>query len=288
MIYSEKYNRKAHGAWLILILGMFLLGVAGQAGAMELTADQKMTILREAEAAFNRGWQRLPDKPVAARLDFQEAARKYQLLADSGVSTGQLYYNLGNAYLQVEKVGKAIANYKRAGQLLGPNQQLEENLRYARSLCNGARGETDKNVSTFLDGWNRHFPTSTKLWCGVGAWLIFWAAMIARLLLKKKIRWRYILACSAVVFAVMAGSVGYEVLTLAGQTQGVVTVSAAPVLRGNGEGFAKKFKEPLTEGREFKVMEQRGDWLHIKFDDDKTGWINAAKAEIIKPRSWQS
>ncbi len=285
MTYSNKFFNKTRIIISAALAGVVLLGLVDRAGAMELSVTQKADILAEAETAFDRGSATLPTNPVSARSDFQEAASKYQLLVDSGVNTGELFYNLGNAYLKADQLGLAIANYKRACLLLGPNQQLEENLRYARSLCKSNNTNEDKKMSSLLNDWNQHFSASTRVWLGLVAWLVFWSALIARLFIKEKFRWRYVLAVSVIIFTTMAGSVGYETFMQAKNTQGVVTASSAPVLKGNGEGFAKKFKEPLTEGTEFHVMEHRGQWLHIKLADDKTGWINAAKAEVIKPRS---
>ncbi len=273
----------------LILAGVVMLSGIATAGAMDLSDRQKSEILAEAEACFDRGSKTLPANPISARKDFAAAAEKYQLLINSSADTGLMFYNLANAQLQAGYTGKAIANYKRSAQLMGPDKQLEQNLRYARSLRDGQKLEQTSDVSSVLDSLGRNFPVTTQLWCGVGAWAIFWIAMIVRLIVKKtiapKFRSRYILASSAIVFAVMAGSVGYEVLTSARQVQGVVTADSARVLKGNGEGFAPKFKEPITEGAEFNVLQQRGNWLKIKLSDGKTGWIKAQNADIIKPRT---
>ena len=58
-----------------------------------------------------------------------------QGLIDDGVDNGKLYYNLGNAQLQIGDLGQAIVSYRRAERLIPNDSNLRENLRFARSLC---------------------------------------------------------------------------------------------------------------------------------------------------------
>ncbi len=46
--------------------------------------------------------------------NFSEAAQIYQKLVDEGYEGTALYYNLGNAYYRLNKIGYAILNYERA------------------------------------------------------------------------------------------------------------------------------------------------------------------------------
>ena len=46
----------------------------------------------------------------------------------------ELYVNIGNAALQAERLGPAIAAYRRALALVPQQAQAQQNLAYARSL----------------------------------------------------------------------------------------------------------------------------------------------------------
>ena len=59
--------------------------------------------------------------------------QKYQTLVDSGVQNSQLYFNLGNAYVQSDSVGRAIANYQRAAKLRPLDFKISRNLDFALS-----------------------------------------------------------------------------------------------------------------------------------------------------------
>ena len=84
---------------------------------VELGESQKMTLLDEANEEYQRGLKSKENDAAEARSAFATAAQKYQLLADSGVHNAGLYFNLGNAYLQSDSLGRAIANYERSRKL---------------------------------------------------------------------------------------------------------------------------------------------------------------------------
>ncbi len=86
------------------------------------------------------------------------------------------------------------------------------------------------------------------------------------------------------VFLLSAGACIYQWSWTSNKCQGVIVGQNVTVRKGNGEGFALKFKEILPEGTEFQVLEQRGKWILAKLPDGKTGWINSDYTEVIEPR----
>jgi uncharacterized protein YgiM (DUF1202 family) len=60
--------------------------------------------------------------------------------------------------------------------------------------------------------------------------------------------------------------------------QGVTTSDGVMVRKGNGDGFDPQFAEPLSQGVEFRVLQQRPGWLLIRLGDGKSGWISATQA----------
>ncbi len=85
---------------------------------VELTAAQRRTILAEAGEIYDRALALTKSDSAESNDLFTTAAEKYQLLVDSGIHNSRLYLNLGNAYLQSNRLGKAIANYERANCLI--------------------------------------------------------------------------------------------------------------------------------------------------------------------------
>ena len=54
----------------------------------------------------------------------------------------------------------------------------------------------------------------------------------------------------------------------------------AAARKGNSESYAPSFQEPLKEGTEFVVLEERGDWVHMSLSGDLSGWIRQAEAVL--------
>ena len=55
--------------------------------------------------------------------------------------------------------------------------------------------------------------------------------------------------------------------------------------KGDGEGFAKSFVEPLHAGTEFELVEQRGRWYHVELADGRRCWVPIDSAGIVNEHS---
>jgi SH3-like domain-containing protein len=53
------------------------------------------------------------------------------------------------------------------------------------------------------------------------------------------------------------------------------------VRKGNGEGYDPQFEQPLHDGIEFRVIEQRGGWLRIELADGNQGWVRSREVELF-------
>ncbi|MCB0570031.1 MAG: tetratricopeptide repeat protein, partial [Phaeodactylibacter sp.] len=103
------YRRFRFAAMLFLLLGMAPAIIA-----------QPLQQLEEANQAFL-------DK------NFEEAIGLYESILQDGYYAPGLYYNLGNAYFRVGKLGKAILHYERALKWSPDDEQVLQNLEIARS-----------------------------------------------------------------------------------------------------------------------------------------------------------
>ena len=65
--------------------------------------------------------------------NFAQAAEAYRQVADAGYESPVLYYNLGNSYYRLGKIGYAILNYERAQKLAPGDDDITHNLALANS-----------------------------------------------------------------------------------------------------------------------------------------------------------
>ncbi|MCD4825023.1 MAG: hypothetical protein K8S55_10460 [Phycisphaerae bacterium] len=276
----------------ILVLVAFVLpATAAQrpTGAIDLSTVQQAKILSEAQTAFDEGSSVLPADPQAAKKLFATAAEKYRLLAEGGLRNGKLEYNLANACLQSGQTGKAITGYLWARQMLGDDGCVVANLRYARSLRDAeAPAKPAVSLGDTLARWNRSLSLAVRFWIGMGAWGVFWTAWGAAVLIRR-FKWRYVIVPAAIVVVLAGASVAWELSARWNHWQGVVITDNVVVRKGNGEGFAPKFVAKISDGTEFNLLERRGRWLCVQFNDGRTGWIDDDEAAVIPPREklWQ-
>ena len=67
------------------------------------------------------------------RGDYNEAIAQYEAVLADGLTSADLYYNLGNAYYRTNQMGAAILNYERALRLKPAMSDARENLALAES-----------------------------------------------------------------------------------------------------------------------------------------------------------
>ena len=69
------------------------------------------------------------------KRDYVKAVEDYVAILDMGLESGPLYYNIGNGFLRLGKVGYAILCYEKASRLMPQDSDLKANMAYARSLA---------------------------------------------------------------------------------------------------------------------------------------------------------
>lgn len=240
-----------------------------------------MAILEQALSDFEEGLGELESDPDRAAELLRGSAEGFEAVIDGGVVNGRLYYNLGNAYLQLGELGKAIANYRRAERLIPNDDQLRTNLEYARGLrrnrIEAAGGRTLLHTLFF---WHYRLALKTRFLAGLVMYVLFWLVLIVRPFVRQ-----VGLRLAAVVLAV--GWLTFGVSTLAewqveSRIQpGVIVAEEVVVRKGNSDSYEAQFTQLLHPGVEFTLIERRGDWLRIELPDGNDGWIRAGQAELI-------
>tara|TARA_B100002052_G_C15843281_1_gene581225 strand:- start:601 stop:1446 length:846 start_codon:yes stop_codon:yes gene_type:complete len=249
--------------------------------AEEFTRSQQETILAEAQSLYDEATKLVRTDPEAADSSFRDSAERFQLLVDDGIVNGALYYDLGNAYFQAGDLGQAIANYLRANQLIPNDPRLDANLAHARTLV---RPQVVKEGSDALlhrlTFWHHGWPIQWRLIIFGIAWVGLWIALLVRTNIRYP-GFRWILGtttAAAIAFGLSSLLTMTEHSTL---ERGVLIKDEVVVRKGNADSFSPQFEEPVNQGLEFRVLEQRPEWLHIELMNGQSGWIPKSDAEII-------
>jgi hypothetical protein len=174
-----------------------------------------------------------------------------------------------------------VLHYREAERYMPGDPRLEHNLTYARSLRSDQIAPSGERalVSTLL-AWHTNTPVRLRFGITMMAWLAFWVIMFIRMR-RLSSGWGWLALLSALVWVVGGASVAVEALTDGGGREGVLIADDVVVRKGNGTGFEPQFEQPINDGVEFRVLGERGGWLHIELPDGKSGWIDGDQAEII-------
>ena len=247
--------------------------------------DTVATELQAAQTAYDQGVESARTDPAAAQKYFAQAANGFDKVVKSGVTNGKLLYNLGNAQVQAKQIGSGIGSYLQAQRIMPGDSQLQSNLAHARSLVKDRFDSGGGILMEDVSDWWHLISFNSRLTLAGMFWIAAWS--IAAFLLHQPTAARHetarVLVRRAAWGLAMCGVIlGATVLSdiTAAQLwpQGVTTSDGVMVRKGNGDGFDPQFAEPLSQGVEFRVLQQRPGWLLIRLGDGKTGWISATQA----------
>jgi hypothetical protein len=237
-----------------------------------LSQERLYALLSEANAAFQ---QANAADPNAAQPSYDKAVLLYEKIIDQGgVRNAGLYYNLANAYLLKDDVGRAILNYRRAERLDGSDLNIKKNLAFARSrrIDRVETGAQERVLET-LFFWHYDLSPRTRL---LLACLAFASLCIAGTVMVWRGR-----STAGLTAAVLSGilvlclltSILVEARTQSARHFGVITAGEIVARQGDGPNYPPSFKDPLHAGTEFEIVEQRPGWFHIRLSDGADTWI---------------
>lgn len=277
------------GASRAAVLLLILFATLAATPSAGVAPDERLDTLRAAEQAYEQGMSLLRQDPAEARRRFEESARLYASVRDSGADNAALHFNLANAQLQAGRLGEAIASYLRAERASPGDTRVQRNLAHARSQVT-ERFES-AGSTMLLDNvasWWHVVSLRTRSVLALGAWVLLWALVLLRTLRPQitrhegpHIAWRGALIASIVVAIVCGGTVAADAMLDRLRPRGVIIEHGVVVRKGNGEGFEPQFLESLGEGVEFRVRDRRPGWIEIELPNGRGGWIREGDASIV-------
>lgn len=245
-----------------LFLKRVLIVVSLLLGSQKFFAFEPQNLIKEGNELYKKGM-------------YSQAASKYQAVVDSGFVSGDLFYNLGNAYYKAKDNKSAILYYEKARLLTPQDKELNYNLNLAKS-------KTIDKIETipdlFLTEWIRSFRDALAVDTWAAFSIVFFIAGLAGLLVyyfvgKINIRkisfWSgTILLTSALITYLFAESAHNSQIK---QRTAIVFVKAVTVKSTPSETGTNLFI--LHEGTKVKVIDKVDIWQKIKIPDGNQGWV---------------
>lgn len=210
--------------------------------------------------------------------DYEKAVAEFQKIADAGVQNGQLYYNLGNAYLRSNRIGHAVLWYERALELIPEDPDLRFNYTYALSRTKDERAEPGTSLVRVLFFWKYLLSPTLIRWIAIGLNFLFWMAVSVRLVRQKKILKTptYLLLFITLIFT---GTAGYNYYESAFLKHGIILPERVSVRSGLTEESTELFV--LHAGTKIRIEREKDGFVRIFFSEGKIGWIEKSQIGII-------
>ena len=274
-------------------ISAILLCLGGHAYSMNQTSgngtiSDPYGVAIEAQRNYDEGMAALATDPAGAQVLFTKSAELYQMLADIPLASGELNYNLGNAWIQAGDPGRAIAALLDAQLLLPGDARVAESLAHARAIvAPPAASASSEGLLDIASTWWVWLSPSLRRLLAVTLWLALWLVVAFGVWTRWKSRapWRSVIASLALASAAVTATVVVDVLRTTLHPPGVITSESTIARKGNGEGFAAAFSEPLKRGMEFTLIEVRPDWVHVRLRDGQSAWVRSIDAHVAG--QWQ-
>ncbi|MEQ8634260.1 BatD family protein [Gimesia maris] len=285
-----------------MLLGLVLASAASTAMANDITAtglssephvqldqSQREVILNDASESYRNGLSLAETNAADAKDLFLRAAKKYQLLVDSGISNADLYFNLGNAYLQSNQLGRAIANYNRALKIEPDNRQFQVNLNAAQGMVKTADtpqklSGPDESLLLKLKNGNADLiklvGQETVITVLVISSLAFWGLLILRTMDHKLSLWKFG-TLPGLLLLVSLVSIYLHTDSTAPQGNAVIVEQHLKLHAGDGEQFAEVAVLDSAEGHRVQTLAHRGTWTQIQTAQGQTGWVPDRVLELL-------
>lgn len=212
---------------------------------------------------------------------WDEAIEHWQSITARGETSGELEFNLGNAFFRRGDVPRAILHYERARKLLPNDKDIQQNL----VLSN--RGTIDQIPPALRLGvWNYFdkFRDAASPQSLVSLMLILNLLLVVAFGLKLfgklgyQAIFKQIAVASAIGLCATAFWYGWRSAAVA-EEHAIVIAEKSDVYSSPAETSTQLFS--LHEGTKVKLGEALAEWVAIELPDGRKGWMPKQDAEQI-------
>jgi tetratricopeptide (TPR) repeat protein len=277
---------------LFILFFMFLSGSLTFAG--EVTREEAIDVFFKANEEYNSAQKEMAAKKEKEALEkFKHASQLYEKLLESNFASGQIYYNLGNAYYRQGMSGKAILYYRKAEKLLPRNADVKANIGLLKSDFEDKEAMRQMpEILKIVCFWYFFLNTNEITTLTIYMYLAFMASILSVIFLRlqwlKKVSIIFASCLLVLVISLALRAHQYSI------ERGVVIADECEIRYGPGEEYEPKFE--IHEGAEVKIEEERNKWYkvyvyvdvesirgeeHKKDMEFKKGWIPKANLEKI-------
>ncbi len=214
---------------------------------------------------------------------FESAIETYKQIEKEGYEGTSLYYNLGNSYYRVGKIGYAILNYEKALKLSPTDEEVKHNLAFA-NLSTVDKIQPLPEFFLFV-WWNSLLASFT-----VNGWtyIVYFFFILLLILISLYFFVRTIFQQKLVLFSglgilvVFALTVSLLIVKINREQKlisGVVIEQSVTAKTSPDSKSSDAFI--IHEGLKVNLEDKLDQWVKIKLADGKVGWVENNSVEKI-------
>jgi tetratricopeptide (TPR) repeat protein len=206
--------------------------------------------------------------------DYASAIRMYESVLNQGLESAPLYFNLGNAYFKSGDLGHATLNYMRAKKLSPGDEDIRQNLEFARQFARVQMEGVELNpVNTFLLSLVGEYQLSFLAWISSALFIFFVILLIIRWgigIVNPAVRVGLVLSLLLVVITLGMTTFKYrhDYLT----RRAVIIAEESPVLTGPSD--QSDIELDGAPGLIVEILDESGDYYSVLFENKRRGWIS--------------
>jgi len=206
---------------------------------------------------------------------YQLAIDEYNKLIKQGYEGASVYYNLGNAHYRLGKIGFAILYYEKALKLSPTDEDIKHNLALAKL---GMKDKVDSLPPFFIfniwEGLLAAFSVSGWTITAYIVFILLLISIIAYFFSRSVNQQRISFFTGAGISAVLILTIVLLMVKMNKEfyiKNGIIVESSVTVKSSPDKSSKDEFI--LHEGLKVRLEDKVDNWVKIRLDDGKIGWI---------------
>jgi len=214
---------------------------------------------------------------------YQLAIEEYNKLLLDGFEGTSLYYNLGNAHYRLGKVGYAILYYEKALKLSPNDEDVQHNLTLAKL---NLKDKVDTLPPFFIFNlWEGILAAFSVTGWTIIVYIIFILVLIvfvvyffSRSVTEQRIS--FFTGIGLTVILLLTISLLIVKMNKEFNTKDGVIIETSVIVKSSPD-YSSKDSFQIHEGLKVRIEDNVDDWVKIRLDDGKIGWITEKSLGII-------
>lgn len=215
--------------------------------------------------------------------DYQKSIESYEKLLSEGYSGASIHYNLANAYYRIGKIGLAILHYEKAKKFLPKDEDINHNLNFVKLQT---KDKVEKLPEFFVfELWENALAIFNANQLTIISYVFFLIILLSVLtyIISKNYNIRrlsfYSIFIALIIFVFSTVLLTVRLNRDYNLKYGVI-LSSSVVVKSSPDPFSKD-SFIIHEGLKVKIEDKIDNWLKIRLEDGKVGWLDKNSIGVI-------